>query len=928
MLQHDQWDLNAMKLPTLSLRTLLLCLALITAVGCDNKTPQEHIEDAKTAITAGELNVAIIELKNALQKDANSLSARAMLGKLRMQQGDIQAAARDLERAIDLGTEDEETRVAYLRTKTMLGNHLAVVGELEGTPGLSPAYAAVLGEAYLAARDLAGARAQFQQALNLPEGLLGISQVAFYENDAQRAYKYIQQALDKSPDFEQALLFKGELELVLQDADAALATFDKARKFPVSRNSALVGVVRAQLLAEDLPAASKAADQLISSTKKYPYAHFLKGLIAYRQKDYQGAERALGQARRLSGDDPGTLRLLAIVKYELGEKAASERLLRRYLTQDSADLSVRKLLARIMSERSQHAEVIELLQPVATQHADPQIWAMLGNALMQTGEASSAAEAYESAVEIAPDMAVFRNQLALSLLGSGDNQGATEQLTAAVELDDDSLQSEYLLVLTKIRDRDFTGATKVSDGLVADTPDNPVGYHLKGLIAASQQDAMGAKDAFKEAVEKDPTYFPSAHALAQIATQEGKQAEARAYYERLRTATSDDVRASIALARLDIQAQDINGALARLEEAITQFPESPSAHTALARVQMATGQLEEALTTTGKASELAGDTPDILFLKADVQLRLGQKEAAEVTGEQLQSLAASFAKDAEFLSSLGALQLRLEAFTSARQNLLSVLEIPGINAQPILVNLVNLELAEQNPRRAQSHLDQLLNAGQANEQVALLQGDIYLASDRVDQALNHYRSMSQEGSRSATLKAGMLFLQSARYAEGDQFLSDWVEQNGADAGVQALIASAKVQLGDLDAAKARYEAMMPTNNPTTLNNLAWIYLNQGDRRALTLAEKAHKLIPNNPDIQDTLGWILVKYDRAEEALALLEASAKLRSGQGAVQYHLGMAYLQLGEQAKAAAALKKAIDLGGFDELAEAEAALRNASQS
>jgi len=917
-----------MNFPSAIQRALLFCLVLIVS-GCDNKTPAEHLEDAQSALAEGEANVALIELKNALNKESDNVLARTLLGQIRLQQGDVETALKDLQRAVDLGAEDDATMVAYLRSKNILGDHLAVIGELEDKSGLSPEFAVVLGEAYLAVDDLANARQQFQQGLHLPEGLLGISQVAYYENDPERAYKYIEQAIDKSPDNRAAWLFKAELELAMEDTAASLASFEKAGELPGARISSRLGIVRAHLVAEDMPAASQAVERLISAAKVYPYAHYLKGLIAFRQQDFINAERALQEVERLAGDDPDSMRLMAAVKYELGEKDASERLLRRYLQHDSADISSRKLLARIMSERSQHAEVVELLQPFATQQADPQVWAMLGNALMQTGETSSATEAFESAVQIAPDMAVFRNQLALSLLSSGDQERAMEQLTSAVELDDDPLQSEYLLVLVKIRDGDYSGAQEITQGLLERDAGNPVGHHLKGLIALSQEDDAAAMAAFTQALEQDSAYFPAAHTLAQMAIRDGDLSTARGYYQQLADAEGGHERASLALAELDLGEQKFDRAVSRLQATVMQFPESTLAHTALARLQMATGQLGEAQQTVQRAAELGGDRPDILFLQADIALRSGERETAEQAGEKLQALAASFSNDARFLSALGALQLRLEAYTSARQNLLNVLNMPGADAAPLLVNLVKLELADRNPRRAQKYLDRLLESGaKASEDVALLQGDVYLAANRRAEALQQYTIMSRQGSRNATLKAGMLLLQDGKYTDVDELLSAWLEDQQDDVGVQSLLASAKVQLGDLQAAKAQYEAMMPTNNPTTLNNLAWIYLTEGDRRALDLAQKAHKIAPDNPDIQDTLGWILVQQDRAEEALPLLQASARARSDQGAVQYHLAMAYLQLGEEEQAADALQKAIELGDFEELEAAREALQRVSQS
>ncbi len=56
-----------------------------------------------------------------------------------------------------------------------------------------------------------------------------------------------------------------------------------------------------------------------------------------------------------------------------------------------------------------------------------------------------------------------------------------------------------------------------------------------------------------------------------------------------------------------------------------------------------------------------------------------------------------------------------------------------------------------------------------------------------------------------------------------------------------------------------HESLVQTspNDGTLLNNLAWLYGELGDPRALGHAEKAYALMPSDPGAMDTLGWILV-----------------------------------------------------------------------
>ena len=64
--------------------------------------------------------------------------------------------------------------------------------------------------------------------------------------------------------------------------------------------------------------------------------------------------------------------------------------------------------------------------------------------------------------------------------------------------------------------------------------------------------------------------------------------------------------------------------------------------------------------------------------------------------------------------------------------------------------------------------------------------------------------------------------------------------------------------------------------------------------ALQLAQTAKEVLPEDPRISDTLGWILYKRGIYERAVSLLCESAEKLEDNAEVQYHLRMAYLKTG----------------------------------
>jgi tetratricopeptide (TPR) repeat protein len=136
-----------------------------------------------------------------------------------------------------------------------------------------------------------------------------------------------------------------------------------------------------------------------------------------------------------------------------------------------------------------------------------------------------------------------------------------------------------------------------------------------------------------------------------------------------------------------------------------------------------------------------------------------------------------------------------------------------------------------------------------------------------------------------------------------------------------LMAVMQDQRKDYEAARANYEKVLAINPKfsAALNNLAYLYaerLNNLDR-AYALAQQARTQLPSEPNIADTLGWILYRRGEYPYALTLLGESAEKLPNTPDVHYHLGMTYYMLGEEASARAALERAIgintEFGGAD---------------
>ena len=74
--------------------------------------------------------------------------------------------------------------------------------------------------------------------------------------------------------------------------------------------------------------------------------------------------------------------------------------------------------------------------------------------------------------------------------------------------------------------------------------------------------------------------------------------------------------------------------------------------------------------------------------------------------------------------------------------------------------------------------------------------------------------------------------------------------------------------------------------PAALNNLAWLYYERKDPRALEIAKKAYELAPNSAPIADTYGWILVEKGEIAKGIEILSKAVQLAPDNKEIADHL------------------------------------------
>ena len=912
---------------------MMLGLAAVLALGAcgdDGQALQEHFDRGREYRSEGDIRAAVIEFKNVLQIDPEHAEARWLLGRSYLDLGDGASARKEIERARDLGFASPETNRAMVQALLLEGRFEDALARIDrDAPGeLDAEWLALRGQAEIGQRNLDKARDAFEAALRSNPSHVGahrgLAQVSLLDGDTERAGQQIDKALESDTDDVQTWLLKGELELSMRDAEAAERSFERALELSTTGASARIGLARALLAQSKTDAADKQLAALAKMSPNHPTVNYLRALAARQRNDLGATQAALREVFRVAPNHAPSLLQAGQVHYMQREFEQARDALDRYLGQQPQNTAAKKLLAAVYIELGQPEKAVELLGPMASQVPDdPQLLAMLGTAHMSRKDFSSGKAYLGQAADLAPEAAAIRTQLAISHLATGDSADAIAELEAAVENNPEFSRADVLLILTHFQNREFDKALVAANKLAEKQPDNPRVQNLLGAAYEGKQDYTGARQSYRKALELNPDYATAALNLARMDLRDGKRDEARAAYESILEHHPDQPVALVALAKMASEDGRAQEGIALLERAMEKNPRAVQPRLIMANYHLRRGQPREALALAEEAFAIAPQLPSAALILGRAQIATGSTDEALAT---LSELAERYPDSADTHMQLAVAYGQKRDVANTRRALERVLELQPDNVLAT-VGLGNLALRTGKLDEAMTTAKALQKSQPKSPAGYTLEGDVLMARSRPAAAASAYRTALGKAPSSANVLK--LFAARSRAGEADASttLSDWLKDNPNDTAVRLALASTLHQRGERARAMAEYEQVLESqpSSVLALNNLAWLYYEDGNPRAIELAERAYDRAPERAEIIDTYGWLLVKHGRVEKGLNLLEKAAQRAPGNGDIRYHLAAGLAEAGDTSRARRELTALLESGvNFSEKQAAQALLND----
>ena len=912
------------------MRTAALLLSLAFAAGCGDSA-DAMLASAKDYLAKNDHAAATIQLKNALAKNPDSGEARFLLGRALLDSGDAVAAEVELRKAIELKFPADQVTPVLARALLAQGQ-LKKLDELAKTPIASPEDLADLKTTIAQSLAMQGkpdaARSAFEEAVaaksDYAPALLGLARLKLATNDAAGARAMIDDILAKDARNANAWLFKADLlraEGKMADAIAAYEKVIEIRPQAVTAHAALI-MIHLRERKPDL--ATKELEAMQKAAAKHPLTYYMQGLTAYGRKDLPAARAAVENLLKVQPENPQGLQLAGLIAYENRSDIQAQEYLRKALQKTPGlDFGRRTLVMSYL--RSGHpTKALETLQPVLHGSETRGAWlALAGNAYMQSGDVKTAEEYFQRAAKVDPQNKQTQTALAMARMRTGHAEEAFADLEQ-IAAEDKGVSADMALIATSIRQKQFDKALKAIANLEKKQPDNPVVHNLRGGALLGKGDSEGARKSFEKALAINPAYLPAASALAQLDLLAKKPDDARKRYESVLAKEPQNVQAMLAIAELQARAgakpDEIAGMIGK---AIAAAPAEPAPRLALIGLYVRAKENKKALTAVQEALAAVPDRPEILDVAGQVYQLNGDTNQALATYGKLSNLLPTAAHP--YLR-MAEIQVAAKDKEGARNSLHKGLALQP-DSLPMQRALIMLDVDDKKFDAALAKARDIqkskpkLNAGH------VLEGDIHVIGKAWNQAANAYRAgLKVAPTTDLAERLYTVLLLDGKSGEAAGFAESWLKSHPKDNAFRLFLAESANKRKDYGAAAAQYRTLLAAEpkNPAVLNNLAWSLGQMKDPKAVSYAEQAYKLAPNQPAIMDTLGVLLVEQGNTERGLELLAKALQLSPQADDIRLNHARALLKAGKKAEAKQELETLAKLGDkFPAHAEVAALLK-----
>jgi len=890
-----------------------VCMTFIAA--CAKETPEGLIRAAERHLAEHEYRTAQIELRNAIQLAPNSGAGHRLLGTALLRGGDPVAAEGALRKALTLSEGTDAVMPTLAQALIRQAQPQRLIDEFENVklqdPAADASFQTSLGHAWLMRGGVKQAVEAFASALvavpGHPPARLGQARIAAQGGRIDDASTIADEVLVADPRLVEAHAFKAQLLLSQGRRAEAIESLEKAVAIDGGDVPARVALVSLRIGGREYDRAQVLLDATNRPLAGDPRFVYLRGLLALRKGDLQKASDEVNKILLRAPEHAPTLTLAGEIELRSNSLTRAEGYFRKALRSSPDAPAPRRLLAATYLRQGRPGKAVDAIQPLLQQSEpkDAQMMMLAGEAYLASGDATRAAEFFESSRSGAASEAVARLRLGQIALGRGDLDRGVFELQAASAMDTEHHQADLLLVALHLRRQEPEKALAAAEAFIKKQPSNPFGYALAGAAHLAGKDLTRARQSFHAGLKIQPDYLPALRGLTDVDLAEGRADEAARRYEALVTKKPGDEQILVAFAEQQERMGNAAEAGATLRRALKANPQSPTPYAALVQHHLRQRDPKAALTVAQEAVAANPSQPRLLELLGNTQEATGASDDAIRSFRELARLEPHALAP---LLKLASAQTKRRDFSGAARSLRQAQQMAP-NNDGIARDLVAVHLAA-------AKFDEALGVAKALQvrkpEAAVghaLEGEVHASRQKWPEAERAYRNALSAEPQSSAIAISLCRMLSASGKKGESaaFARNWISRNPDDMPMRMYVADVALKAKDNKAAAFQYESVLrqAPENVLALNNLAWTLGELRDPRAVGFAERAVALAPNSAPVLDTLGMLHVEHGDPKKGVEYLERAQSLAPSRKELRLHYAIGLIKVGRMDEGKAVLQE-----------------------
>jgi tetratricopeptide (TPR) repeat protein len=697
---------------------------------------------------------------------------------------------------------------------------------------------------------------------------------AFAEGKYQHAIIEYRNAVDIDGSF-------GEARKRLAEAYARIGDAPRAFEQYVRAADLLPNDVQLQLTAGTFLLASRKPEDALAradlALKLEPdniQAHLLRGNALAGLTSFDDALKAIEEAIRLDPGRSTTFTHLGRVEFARGRRNEAESAFKR---------------------------AVELAPKSVDAHL------ALANFYWAVGNAKETEAVLVAALAAEPDNGPANRAMAAFTIAAGRYRDAEQYLVRIAAVSDDVAAdfalADYYIVSGRAKE-----AVKHLESLGAQQLKAPEVEERLARAHAAAGDFQKAQTLVADVLAKNSSSLDAQLLKGQLLMREGRGDEALAVIKSAAAANPGSAEAQFDLGRFYQTRGDTAAAEAAFQEVLRINPRAGAAQVEIAKLQLSTGNAAASVRT---AEEAAKTQPRSLAARLTLVRSLLANRDLDRAAREIAELQKTNGDVAAVHTLAGSLALLRNDTATARNAFQRATELDA-RSPDALAGLIALDFKANDASAAKSRIEERLKVDRSPAMLLLAARTYWSAQDLssaekvLRQAIDAEPTLLTSYGMLAQLYVSQKKLDQARIE-----FENLATRQSKPVGALTMIGIILQAQGRNDLAAKRYEDALAIDSRAAIaaNNLAWIHAESGEDldKALTLAQTATSVVPESPEIMDTLGWVYYKKQLPDLAIPLFERSVEKAPDNVSYRYHLGLAYVQSGDTIRGRAALERAL---------------------